>query len=597
MASSGGQFLWQCSGYSLDVLVRQEKGTHVVAFSLRRSDGTPFDLFEYGARVSVPCSSDDAVWSYNRLAVHDIMHTDLETPFGFESAPNVGIPFALLADRLGVNRLALGLISQDYRASIRGALSEDRRNYALEIRKLDSLQTDRHEDTFFISLTQDTWFHQAQAYTKAVDQIRDYVPLGIPPDAYNPTYDSWYWTYDNINQELIWQLAQRSKSLGFKSLLVDAGWDTHAGQYFLWLDGSTGDYSPPPEAFPNFRGLLSRIRNQLGMRVMLWMQQYALGRRSVYYPLLAGSLGCVLDEVTRAPKETPALCPQVLGVHQHMIELFGRIMDAYRPDGFWFDWQEDIQGVCFAPHYHDYAQFGEGYNATQQAITDTIRQRDPDTLMEMRWPSANLNNKPYVQLWQPTDSPEDFEAMRLRAMNMRPFSAGVLMGTDEMYWSPKVSDVEAARFMASVVFTGVPYFGPNLLNEPESRSAMLRAWLEFYENNKEDLTRGNFEPYGDRDRPDQLIEGSRATFIYYRNRYEGVVPLTRANDKIYVVNASSSAGIDLRLTGLKPGTYRALISDLYLNARKSTQLPGLAKHARLRMDVPVGCLLTLTRVQ
>jgi hypothetical protein len=326
------------------------------------------------------------------------------------------------------------------------------------------------------------------------------------------------------------------------------------------------------------------------------MQQYALGRQSVYYPQLAGSLSYVIDEATLAPKETPALCPRVLSVQQHMSELFGRMMDDYRPDGFWFDWQEDIPGVCFAPHYHDYAQLGEGYNATQQVITDTIRQRDPDTYMEMRWPSANLNNKPYVQLWQPTDSPEDFEAMRLRAMNMRPFSAGVLMGTDEMYWSPKVSDVEAARFMATVVFTGVPYFGPNLLSEPGSRAEMLRAWLKFYESHKKDLVGGDFEPYGDRNRPDQLIEGSRATFIYYGNRYMGSVPLTKANSIIFVVNASSSAGIDLQLTGLKPGTYRAQISDLYLNVGKSILLSDLGESVRVRINVPVGCLLALTRV-
>jgi hypothetical protein len=51
--------------------------------------------------------------------------------------------------------------------------------------------------------------------------------------------------------------------------------------------------------------------------------------------------------------------------------------------------------------------------------------------------------------------------------------------------------------MATVVFTGIPYFGPNLFEEPQQRLDMLKAWLQFYQEHKNDLTQGAFEPYGD----------------------------------------------------------------------------------------------------
>ena len=168
--------------------------------------------------------------------------------------------------------------------------------------------------------------------------------------------------------------------------------------------------------------------------------------------------------------------------------------------------------------------------------------------MEMRYPFANLNNKPYVQLWQPSDSPNDFEAMRLQAMNMRPFSSGVLMGTDEMYWDPTLSDTEAARFMSTVVFTGVPYFGSNFLATSPSPKKMLSAWLTFYGRHQEDLIDGQFEPYGNPNHPDQIIEGSTETFIYYGNAYDSVL-LTKPNGFIYIVNASQSQSINLNITG------------------------------------------------
>jgi hypothetical protein len=185
--------------------------------------------------------------------------------------------------------------------------------------------------------------------------------------------------------------------------------------------------------------------------------------------------------------------------------------------------------------------------------------------------------------------------MRLQAINMRAFSSGVAIGTDEMYWKPALSDPEAARFMATVVFTGVPYFGPDLRQEPASRRKMLKAWLNFYLRNKANLIGGTFEPYGDVNHPDQKIESPAATYIYYGNPFDGSVLLSTPSPQIVIVNASSSEGIDLRLSGLTPGPYRAEISDICLNPKK-TFVVFLRSDFHLQLDVEVGCLLTLTRI-
>ena len=226
--------------------------------------------------------------------------------------------------------------------------------------------------------------------------------------------------------------------------------------------------------------------------------------------------------------------------------MFQRILRDYPTDGFWFDWQDDLSIECQADHDHAAGEFGEAYNLVQQTILDTILQGNPDALIEMRWPSANLNNKPYAHLWQPIDSPGDYETMRLQAMNMRAFSQGVAIGTDEMYWDPQLTDAQAARFMAAVVFSGVPYFGPDLTREPARRLDMLKAWLKFYRDHKKDLITGIFEPYGSFNRPDQKIEAGRATYIYYGNRYTGTVNLDSPSEILYIVNASASSGINLQ---------------------------------------------------
>lgn len=593
--SSADRQLWTCTDYSLELRTARDQGADLVSFSLKSLSGNRVTLHEYSARVVVPAAPGDALFTYNRLPLKSIMETDIARSREYVTAANRGIPYLALVDRQGLNRLAVGLLSQDHMVYGRSEPGESGQNFALSVLQADAAAGALFEDTFYISLKKESWFRNAQTYTQAVDRSRGYTAPPMPDAVFNPTFDSWYWTMDKINQNLVWDLATRSQAVGFKTYFLDAGWDTHAGQWALWLNGSTGDYTPPPESFPDLRGLIDRIRGQLGMKVMLWMQQYAMGRRSIYYPELGGLLSYTGDG-DGAPQETATLCPRMDGTRRHMIDLFGRILENYRPDAFWFDWQEDIPARCAAPHLHDYPDFGEGYNATQQEISRITRQYVPDVFVDMRWPFANLNNKPYTHLWQPTDTPDDFEAMRLRAMAMRPFSAGVVIGTDEMYWSPTIPDAEAARFMATVVFTGVPYFGPNLIMESATRTEMLRAWLRFYEANREDLTTGKFSPYGKRDEPDQFIEGKRATFIYYGRRLAAAVPMTRANRKIFIVNASRFSDIDLTVNGLKPGNYRIDVSDLSLRNLPNSRTENLLKKTRLQFPVPTGCLLTLTYI-
>jgi hypothetical protein len=590
--SSEGKELWACSEYNIELSAGRAIGENLLAVALERKDGTPFSLHHAELRFSVPYAAGDGLWSYNTIPSPGILNTSLEVPVEIITAPNIGIPLTVLVDRLGVNKLALGLLRQDRVLTLRGELTD---SYSLSIETKDAITTRRYEDTFYVSRAPQSWFQEAHAYTRAVDHSRGYTPLRIPESAYDPTYDSWYFTGDDINQDLVWELAVLSQETGFKSYLLDAGWDTTPGEYSLWLDGSTGDYRPDPYYFPDFSDLLRQIRSQLRMKVMFWMQQFAVGRRSIYYADIKDALTQVLDPATGDLDETVALCPRVSATRQHMVNLFERIMDDYQPDALWFDWQEQIPVECSAWHVHDYGSFGEGYNATQQTILRKLRERDSELFVELRWPFANLNNKPYAHLWQPIDSPQNFHSMRLQAMNMRAFSSGVAIGTDEMYWRPEVSDAEAARFMATVVFTGVPYFGPDLRQESASRRKMLRAWLDFYLRNKSNLIGGTFEPYGDVNQPDQKIESPETIFIYYANPHDGGVSLRTPSPRIVIVNASPSPGIDLRLSGLTPGPYRAEISDIYLNPQK-TSVVFLRKDFRLELEVPVGCLLTLTRM-
>jgi len=595
-ASEDGRQRWNCSDYTLSVSARSESAVSSIQFVLESATGKEFKLLRYGARAVARYTKGDGVWSYNHFPRRGIRDTTpIDRPFEADTSPNRGIPLVVMFDSTGKNRLALGLLSQNRLVELRGSLDAETETYSISADQVETLTTARQTDTFYLSQASDGWFQVAQDYARQVDLDRKYVPLRIPATAYNSTYDPWYWTADSINQEIVWNLATLASNLGFKSYFIDAGWDALPGNYFAFPDGHTGDYRPPPETFPDFAGLIEQIRSRLGMRVMLWLQQYALGRDSVYYPALSNSLSYALD-AEGDPVELGALCPRVSSTYNHLSALFERVLRDYRPDALWLDWQENIPAKCSAPHSHDYATLGDGYGANQNKVVQAIRLEELDAFVEMRWPFANLYNKPYSHLWQPFDSPNDFETMRLQAMGMRAFSRGVAMGTEEMYWNPTVSDTEAARYMATVVFTGVPYFGQNLSREPEYRLRMVKSWLDFYEAHKTELTAGRFSPYGDVNHPDQVIENASATFVYYGHPSNSTLALTARPEQLFVVNASSSESLRLDLSGLDTGEYQVWTTNLLLERQLIQSTQWFEKtRARLDYEVPVGGLLILTR--
>ncbi len=352
--------VWMCRDHLLELTVSRQPDADLIGFRLASRDGFAISLYEHSTRVAVPASAGDALFTFNRQPARDIMETSLGRPWVYFSAANRGIPYAALVDKHGLVRLGLGLLGQDSAVLLRGESSGDKRDYVLTLRQTDNVSAEAFEDAVYVSRSRRPWYRDAQRYTEIVDRSRGYEPPEMPEAVLNPTYDSWYWTLDRIDRNLTWKLAERSRALGFQTYLIDAGWDTLTGEYVKGLKGSTGDYTPPAAQFPDFGGLIQDIRDRLGMKVMLWMQPYALGRRSIYYPRIGSLLCSISDPAFAGLIETPFLCPRTYGVRSHMAGLFERILRDYRPDAFWFDWQEEMPQDCDAPHLHEQERFGDG---------------------------------------------------------------------------------------------------------------------------------------------------------------------------------------------------------------------------------------------
>jgi hypothetical protein len=132
--------------------------------------------------------------------------------------------------------------------------------------------------------------------------------------------------------------------------------------------------------------------------------------------------------------------------------------------------------------------------------------------------------------------------MRLDSLRLRPFSKGVVIATDELYWPDTLDDAGVARFVITDVMSGVPSIGANLLDSRPSSGEILKNWMNFYKTYQKDLTTGRVRPFGSFRNPDHSIESDSRMFVYIRSKNHIRFPAS-LHKQLFLMNASDVARI------------------------------------------------------
>ncbi len=567
--------------YQIQVAETPLKARSLVRVTLRKVSGDPFRLNNFGVTVRVPRSSIQGIWYPGaEPSSTDVMVTDAGHAIDALSDANYGIPYVAAASSDLRNVFAIGLGRQDLAVAIAGQ-PVDRTFYEFRLKALTARTAAAFDESFYISTDSSvSWFDAAAAYADWVDTITNYTPFPVNARAFEPVYDTWYWSADRVDERLYLDTAKLASEAGMGLYLADAGWDTLTGEYEKWLEGRTGDYIPPLSKFRSLPATFETIRTQYKLGISLWLQPFAVGRRSVRYPVSRNlhiqiphdresSLGWFgLDYAPFALPlgnnlETVNLCPRMSSTQTYLRTLFNEMATRYRPEGYWLDFIDGISTTCVASHNHDQALFGDGFKRSLETIKNTILTRNPNAVVHFRAPYANLNTKSYANIWQSGDSPGDYDAMRLNTIRLRPFSKGVVFAADELFWPDDIGEVETAKFIMTSVMIGVPAFGPNLIWAPPETMAMLKAWIRFYRLYQTDLSQGSFTPFGQLKMPNHKIEGQGRTFAYIRNLDFQELPAE--GKTIFLLNASGSDRFVGRIRGpAGPTRYAVVVLDRFL---------------------------------
>jgi hypothetical protein len=547
----------------------------IVRWDIKRKDGQPFKVKENTITCKTSYSSVYKLFTPHRMSQQNY---NIDLPFSFNHVTTVhdNHPVVWMQDPEGKNSLTLGMMDQISQTVIEGstydtanggeapgiANSYVRVSFHRNLYEQGNSIT-QYSDGLYINANSDKqWFDALGAYSKAVDKENAFAPRKISEWAMNPMWHSWYAHADDIDEVKIRKDAFLAKQLGFTTIQIDAGWNIPIGQSYSFEN--EGDYYFS-DRFPNGKEMIQEMHNS-GQRVILHVAPLIMGNNAKAWSDMKECL------IKVNGKNTSYLDPRLKKVQDYLVSSWDYLFRNYNVDGLWYDFLE-------FPNNADQPDFSRdlisddiysAYSMLMQSLYDKAMEINPDAVIILRRPYANLSAKNYSTHAWPMDVPQDFHMNRRDVLFLKTLGDGILTHACCTSWAISESDLNVARQMSSITFAGVPALSSILQDSPPTHNIIIKKWLEFYEENKKDLILGKMTPLLPTPPSAAIkIESNQKTFFGFFEAIPGLIEAPLQSDTIIIVNAFKNR-TNTRIEGIRKGTWKSQVFDHFLNPTSSS---------------------------
>jgi hypothetical protein len=536
-----------------------------IIFKLSRTDGHSFQILEN----RIECKTSYAgVYKIFNPDMFGQQNYQIDLPFHIRggSRAELNQPVIWMQQTDGSNTLSLGLLDQIPTTIFEGSTYDpgnggEAPGIANSYVRVDFRRTwpsgtlvKEYSDALYINAnSQITWFEALKAYSVAVDSWRKYQPPEAGEWALNPMWHSWYAHFDRIDEAQIRDDARHARDLGVRTIEIDAGWNIPPGVPYAFEN--EGDYNFDPDRFPDARGMIESFHSA-GLRLVLHVAPLLMGKNAKAWEQMKD---CMIATEGIAD---PHLDPRLKKVHDYLLTAWENLFKVYQVDGLWYDFLEIPDNADPPKPGMEIvsADLHTAYTLLLQELYNKAINLNQNALIILRRPTANLNAKTYCTHVWPMDAPQDYNMNRRDIVYLKTLGHGVLTHACCTSWPISESNANVARQMASIVMAGVPAFSVKLAESPVAHNAIIKAWLTFYESNKQDLVNGEMTPLLPTPPSAAIrIEGREQAFFGFFEALPGLTEVSGNFKKIAIINAYSRRTVT-RLEGVE-GKWLALVYD------------------------------------
>ncbi len=307
----------------------------------------------------------------------------------------------------------------------------------------------------------------------------------LPDDAFAPLYSTWYAFHQDPKQDELTEELRTASQLGFRTVILDDGWQIAGGGTKDYL--KSGDWTPAPDKFPDFKGFV-RDAHAFGLKLLLWFAVPFAGFETEAYrrfhnKLLRREAGFI---------NAGTLDIRYPDVRAYLVGTYLRFIRDYDIDGLKLDFLDNFRENEDTPAYNEEMDIPTVCGAVRKLLEEICAaavKEKPDFLFEYRQYYVGPEILRYGNLLRVCDCAFDAVTNRIGAVDLRMMTRSVAVHSDMLYWSPEETAENCALQLLNVMFS-VPQISVRLTAAGEEQRRLIGAFLAYYGENREILTRG-----------------------------------------------------------------------------------------------------------
>lgn len=309
--------------------------------------------------------------------------------------------------------------------------------------------------------------------------------VSLPEDAFAPLYSTWYAFHQDPKQDALTQELRLAAGLGFRTVILDDGWQIEGGGTKDYL--KSGDWTPAPDKFPDFAGFVQSA-HALGLKLLLWFSVPFVGFETEAYRRFRDKL----LYAERGYINAGTLDIRYPDVREYLVGTYLRFIRDYDIDGLKLDFIDNFRENEDTPAYNGEMDVPTVSGAVRKLLEEICAAavgEKPDFLFEYRQHYVGPEILRYGNLLRVADCAFDAVTNRIGAVDLRMMTRDVAVHSDMLYWSPTETVENCALQLLNVMFS-TPQISVRLTAAGEEQRRLIGAFLAYHRANREILTRG-----------------------------------------------------------------------------------------------------------
>jgi alpha-galactosidase len=407
-----------------------------------------------------------------------------------------------------------------------------------------------------------------------------------PPAGRDPVYCTWYSRHQDLTAAAIERDAELAAELGFRSIIVDDGWQTADTGRGYWY---CGDWRPEPSKIPDLAGHVRRVK-ATGLTYLLWLAPPLLGRRAPARDRPAAN-GKPLGELVLGSLnagDADVLDPRYPAVRRELTDACVRLLEGTGLDGFKLDFL-DAWLVADPPPAGpdaDVSDVESGVLRWLGELRDRLDAVRPGALVEFRQNYTGPLMQRYGNLFRACDCPMDTVDNRIRTVDLRLLLPGRVIHADPLLWNPAEPAEVAAEQLLCGMFA-VPQVSVDPAALPAEHRRMLTFWLRWLRDHSDTLVTSPIQPtHPELAYPQVRARGADETIVA---SYADLPIRVTAEDgrRVWLVNATGRDDLLLELVDTEARI------DTFDHTGHQTTTASLVRSGLHRIPVPRSGLVEL----